>query len=387
MRILHANNVRRGSGGSTRSCEASIAALRRAGVEVDVFLRDSKDIGGGVAGKLGALLDGLHGAAVVRDFAARLRERRPDVVHVHELFPLIPPRILAACAEAGIPVVMTCYDYRLTCPVATHRVRGEACFRCLGGREHWCVLRNCRGSLPESIAHALHNAAARRAGHFERHVARFLPLSGHLRDFMVERQGIDPGRIAVSHPPIRLPLAPVADPAAGAYVAYAGRFVPEKGVEVMVEACRRLGLPMRFSGDAPGHPAVREGDDATFGATWKSPEELAAFYRGARVLVMPSLWPETFGIVAAEAMSHGVPVVASRIGALPETVVDGETGLLARPGDAADLADRIARVWNDPALARRLGANGRRRAEEEFSEDVHVARLVGVYEAVARRRG
>ena len=184
---------------------------------------------------------------------------------------------------------------------------------------------------------------------------------------------------------IALPPRAVEDPAQGRYVGFAGRFAREKGVEVMVEACRRAGLPMRFAGDAPSHPAVRSDDDATFVMT-KSPAELAEFYRGARILVVPSLWAETFGIVAAEAMSHGIPVVASRIGALQETVRDGETGLLAEPHDVEDFAEKIARIWNDPDLARRLGHNARRLVESQFSRQAHFDRLAPVYaEAIARR--
>jgi glycosyltransferase involved in cell wall biosynthesis len=177
---------------------------------------------------------------------------------------------------------------------------------------------------------------------------------------------------------VELPPHPVEDPARGGYVAYAGRFVHEKGVELMVEACRREGLPMAFAGDAPSHPAVRPEDGARFVMT-KSPAELAEFYRGARLVVVPSIWAETFGLVAAEAMSHGVPVVASRIGALPETVRDGETGLIAAPGDVADLAAKIRRIWDDGALARRLGAQARRHVETEYGEAAHFKRLSRVY--------
>jgi len=382
MRVLHTNNAHRGLGGASLAYAATIDVLRRGGIEVDVFARDSKDLPNNLAGKMTAFFGGLYAARAVREFEAVLRDRRPDLVHIHELYPLISPWILPRCARAGIPVVMSCHDYRLSCPIATHYTRGADCHRCLGGREYWCVLRNCRASIPESVAYALRNASARRFDLFHRHVNLFMVPSGHLRDFLTGRLGIDPRRVVVNYPPIRVPPQPVADPSEGGYVAYAGRFVHEKGVEVMVDACRRAGLPMRFAGDAPSHPAVGPGDDASFVMT-KSPADLAQFYRGARVLAMPSIWPETFGVVAAEAMSHGVPVVASRIGALQETVRDGETGLLAEPGNAADLAEKLGRVWADADLARRLGRNARLRVEEEFAESAHFTRLVQVYEDLA----
>jgi glycosyltransferase involved in cell wall biosynthesis len=78
-------------------------------------------------------------------------------------------------------------------------------------------------------------------------------------------------------------------------------------------------------------------------------------------------------------MSHGIPVVVSRMGALQYTVRDGETGLLAQPGDAADLAEKITRIWADAELARRLGRGGRSHAELNFSPRAHFDRLVGIY--------
>jgi glycosyltransferase involved in cell wall biosynthesis len=378
MRVLHAYNNHRGFGGSDRATEATIGVLRERGVHVEEFKRDSREIPQNLAGKIQAFAHGIYAPGAVREFAAVLRERPPDVVHVHELYPLISPWILPACTRAGIPVVMSCSDFRLSCPIATHYTRGEACYRCAGGREYWCVLRNCRAQVPESVAYALRNASARRFGLFDRNVSRFVVASEYQRDVLAAKAGIDPGRVTVNYCAISLPPEPVSDPSLGAYVGFAGRFADEKGVEVMVEACRRVGVPMSFAGSAPDHPAVGPGDDATFVMTG-SAEELARFYRGARILVVPSLWAETFGIVAAEAMSHGIPVVASRIGALEGTVRDGETGLLAQAGDAADLAEKIARIWNDAALARRLGANARKVVESEFSHQAHFDRLMRVY--------
>jgi glycosyltransferase involved in cell wall biosynthesis len=102
------------------------------------------------------------------------------------------------------------------------------------------------------------------------------------------------------------------------------------------------------------------------------------------VIVVPSIWPEAFGIVTAEAMSHGIPVVASRLGALDGTVRDGESGLLAEPGNAADFADKIGRIWSDPDLARSLGRGARAHVESQYTHQAHFDRLMRVYaEAIA----
>jgi glycosyltransferase involved in cell wall biosynthesis len=378
MRVLHAYNTHRGMGGSDRTTAATIEVLRARGVEVEEFVRDSRTLPANLGGKITAFVGGLHGGEAVHAFEAVLRSRRPDVVHVHELYPLISPWILPCCTRAGVPVVMTCNDFRLSCPVATHFIRGETCYKCLGGREYWCVVRNCRDNVAESVAYAMRNASAH-SFHLFDHVHRFVVISDFMRGFMVERIGLEASRVVVNYCAIGLPAEPVADPSQGTYVGFAGRFVPEKGVEVMVEACRSLGLPMRFAGDAPQHPAIRATDNATFVMT-KTPQDLAAFYRGARVIVVPSTWTEAFGIVAAEALSHGIPVVASRLGGLTTTVADGEAGLLAEPGNAADFAEKIRRIWDDPQLARRLGRGARAYVERQFAHPVHFERLMAVYE-------
>lgn len=386
MRILHVYNKHRGAGGSDATTAATIEVLRSRGVEVDTFVRDSRDLPTNLRGKVTAFIGGLYAAEAVRTLEAQLQQRRPDVVHVHELYPLISPWILPRCRAAGIPVVMTCNDFRLSCPIATHFTRGESCFRCAGGHEHWCVLRNCRDNLAESTAFALRNASARRFGLFSQGVQRYVAISQYQLDYMTGPLGMDPARVRMIHCAIDLPAQPVADPAQGRYAAFAGRFVVEKGVEVMVQACRLAGVPMRFAGSAPQHPAVRADDDASFVMT-RSPAELATFYRGARMLVVPSVWPETFGIVAAEAMGHGIPVVVSRTGGLQHSVVDGESGLLAEPGNVQDLADKIGRVWRDEALARRLGAAARLRAEQRFGHDAHFDRLMQLYREVLAEAG
>ena len=386
MRVLHVYNKHRGFGGSDKATAATIEALHQHGVEVEAFVRDSKDLPANLAGKVQALVGGLYASEAVKAFADVIARRRPDLVHAHELYPMISPWVLDHCRRAGIPVVVTCNDFRLSCPIATHYTQGATCFKCQGGREYWCVLRNCRASLPESMAYALRNASARHFGLFDHGVQRYVVLSDYQRVFMTEQLRIPAWRVVVNACAIALPEQPVEDPAAGAYVGFAGRFVFEKGVEVMIQACRMAGVPMCFAGDAPQHPAVRPDDDAQFVMT-RSPTELAAFYRGARIIVVPSIWPETFGIVAAEAMSHGVPVIASRIGGLQYSLREGESGLLAEPGDAADLAEKIRLIWDDPTLARRLGSGARRHAEAHFSPLAHVERLKEIYVQVLAEAG
>jgi glycosyltransferase involved in cell wall biosynthesis len=115
-----------------------------------------------------------------------------------------------------------------------------------------------------------------------------------------------------------------------------------------------------------------------------SPQEL---YPTARLVVVPSLWPEPFGLVGPEAMAHGIPVVASRVGGIPEWLDDGEVGFLVEPGDVQGLADRINRLLFDRPLARRLGQRARAVAGNRFTVPGYVDRFLDVLkEAISSSR-
>lgn len=384
MRVLHAYNLHRGGGGSDAATKATVRIATERGVTVGAFARDSRLISPGIRGKAHAFFGGIYARSAVNEFSRTLEEFAPDVVHVHELYPMISPWIMPRCTKAGVPVVMNVYDYRLSCPVATHYNNG-VCEKCSGGHEYWAVLKNCRSSLAESVAFAARSTAARLFDLYTGHVARFIVLTPFMQRWLSQEIGVSEDRISISPCSVAIPDTGVDDPSQGEYIGFAGRFVPEKGVEVLLEASRLAKVPVRMAGNAPEHPAVRAGDDVSFVMT-NSPAELADFYRRCRALVVPSIWSEAFGIVAAEAMSHGVPVIASRIGGLPDVVQHNATGLLFEAGNAADLATQLRRIWDDADLCRRLGAAARQRVSQRCSEDAYFDRLMNVYQSVASTR-
>lgn len=378
LRVLHVFNRHRHGGGSDNAWDATIRLSREAGLDVRVFERDSRDLPAGVRGRVRAFADGLYPRRTLAALDAAIARHSPDVINTHELYPLITPFALARAARSGVPVVHTLYDFRMSCPIATHGRSGKVCTECVDHGEHRAFTNNCRGNHAESAAFALRSTLARRFDLYRRHVSHFIVLSPFARDWLIAHHGIAPDRITIGNCAITAPERSVADPAAGGYIAFAGRPVPEKGMAVLAAAARIARLPVRIAVPAGAPLPADLGDHIDVIAT-RGPDELAAFYRGARMLVVPSLWFETFAIVAGEAMGHGVPVIASDIGALANTVVRDETGLLVPPGDAAALASAMRRLWDDAALTRRLGANARERTTREFSGATHLARVRSAY--------
>jgi hypothetical protein len=174
MKVLYVFNRHRGIGGSNNATEATIGLSRRFGLDVEVFARSSDEIRSGLWGRLidGAGFYYRHGA--IREFRVLLEAFKPDVVHAYELFPMISPWILPLCTKRRIPVVMTCYDYRLTCPITSHFRAGAVCTKCIDGREYWPVLLNCHQKITDSAALALYRPMIRKFRLFHNHVTHFV---------------------------------------------------------------------------------------------------------------------------------------------------------------------------------------------------------------------
>ena len=169
----------------------------------------------------------------------------------------------------------------------------------------------------------------------------------------------------------------VGEPDDPPHVLYAGRLSAEKGVLELVEAS--AGLPLVVAGDGP----LRDRVPGALG--FVAHDRLLELYERAAVVACPSL-REGFGVVCAEAMAHGRPVVASAVGGLRELVVDGETGLLVPPGDVGELRAALERLLGDAELRARLGEAARARARESFSWERAVSLMLSAYEEAARGR-
>lgn len=378
MKVLHVFNRHRNGGGSDNAWDATIALSKRKGVDVHTFERDSGQLPAGLHGKLKAFADGIYAREATRDFDNRLRVDRPDLIHTHELYPLITPFVLEIAQKHGVPVVHSVYDFRITCPVATHFDGERVCTQCLDESALGIVKRNCRGAVAENVAFALRYEVARHRDMFRRCVSQFIVLTPFSGEWLVNQAGIDPDRICVNECAIPAPRPPV-DPARSRLAGFAGRYVTEKGTPIFLEAAAKAGIDAAIAVPAGTACEGLEHTGAEITVT-QTREQLIAFYRSCRFLVVPSLWFETFAIVAAEAMAEGVPVLASDIGALRDTVPEGVAGMHFETGDSDGLAKLMERLLLDDTLVRRLGEGARDRVERVFTEEAHFERLMRAYD-------
>ena len=380
LNIIIAHNDYGRFSGEEVAVQAMGSVLKSNGHTVTWVRPSSGEIGDSFGKKIEAFFSGIYNPGSRRRIAKLLRDQEIDLVQVQNLYPFLSPSILLACKEEDVPVVMRCPNYRLFCPNGLHLHEGRICERCLGGKEWFCILLNCEQSRIKSVGYAARNAFARKTGMILDNVDVFVVLSRFQKERFVAH-GIPVEKIEILHN-----MAPVVEMSEssvqpGDIISFVGRICAEKGIMDLVDAARMLPqYSFAAAGSTEAMPGIesRAPENLTFFG-FLAGKKLDEFFEKSRMLVFPSTWFEGFPNVIAKAMAHGKPVIASRIGAIPEIVDDCETGLLFEPGNARDMAQKIEYLWQRAELCMEMGRKGIRKAKEEYSEQRYYDRLMVIY--------
>jgi glycosyltransferase involved in cell wall biosynthesis len=392
MKILLAHNSYQEPGGEDVVFRAEGHLLREAGHEVSEYRRDNGEIEGySKVRRLALIGRPVWASDSYRDFHALLRRNRPEIVHVHNTFPLISPSIFWACRKEGVPVVNTLHNYRLLCPRGNLLRAGKPCEDCITGNYWQGVVHGCyRNSRVETAPVALMLTLHHASKTWTRMVDHYIAPSAFARNQFL-KAGFPAGQITVK--PNFVDPDPGQRTGDGSYALFIGRLSPEKGVDTLLRAWRKLPKThtLRIVGDGSLRARLESEADGDGLSNVKfmgrlSHEQGIEVMKGARFVIFPSEWYETFGLGIAEAFACGVPAVVSRLGAMQEIVQEGHTGFLFQPGDSDDLARTVARAWNQPEHMRRLGAHARSEYETKYTAAVNYRQLLEIYEQVIARR-
>ena len=386
MKVYQLYNQQRSRfGGEPAVVHATMQVLAQNGHQSRLLMKSSRVLENSLVKRVCAFWGGVYNLHTYYEMRRLLEVDRPDVVHVHSVYPMFSPSALVACRRVGVPVVMTVHSDYLTCPTWYHLYKGQVCEDCIGGHEYQCVVKNCRNNIFESAAYALRSSVARRFGLFADNVTVLIALTTFAKERLL-KAGFCNEQIAVV-PNFTSLTESTLERGSGEYVGFAGRISPEKGLNVLLDAAARMpDIPFKVAGDGPDLPEMR----------FRAPrnvqflgqlafDDLVAFYRRCKILLVPSLCFEQLPMVVIDAMALGVPVVASRIGGLPDVVDDGITGLVFEPGNPADLMEKLRHLWGDRQLCERFARAGREKARLRYSPEVYSRNLLNVYETAIKR--
>lgn len=323
--------------------------MRDGGHGVTIFCPERR--GGHLLGKLREGAAAIWATNVAKKVQDLIWETRPDVIHCHNLFPGLSPATLRVADRAGVAVVLTLHNYRLLCLPATFLRDGQICEDCLGRQPWRGVVHRCyRNSAAGSAALAMSLAVHRIGRTFDR-VDLYLAVSDFVRIKHLQA-GFSPARMLTKP---NFAWASSRREGAGEYFLIAGRLSAEKDVRTILDAWRSVRARLVIVGDGPDTEMLRRAapQSVEFRGT-VPPGEVSALLGRARALLFPSLSYEGAPRAVLEAYAAGVPVVANAVGALPEIVIDGVTGLLVPPGDPTAVTDALEHLMDD-AESCRLG--------------------------------
>ena len=385
MRILIVHNDYGRFSGEEQAIEDIAKVLSANGHEIDWLRHPGPNSNYSTEQKIRGFFTGIYSFRYNERIKTVLSKKRYDIVQIQNLYPFISPSILPVCKERNIPVIMRCPNYRLFCPNGLHLSHGEICERCLYGREWHCILRNCEDNYFKSTGYAVRNTAARISGMITKNVSHYIVLS----EFQKQRfanGGIPPEKISVL-PNAVLGSKKTDEHGCGRTLSFIGRSSPEKGIHHFLEAARRI-PEKEFT------VAGRIKDSKTLNGVPKnvnfvgflSGQDLDEFYRNTYALIFPSICFEGYPNTLVRAMAYGKPVVASRIGAIPQIVGDGVHGYLFEPGNVGDLVKQIKKILEDPGRAQKMGEAGAKKIAAENAESVYYQKLIEIYNRAINAR-
>ncbi|PCJ57491.1 MAG: lipopolysaccharide N-acetylglucosaminyltransferase [Planctomycetota bacterium] len=360
--------------------------LLEAGHKVVSFTKTSEGLNQSAMKKIDAFFSGIYSRKSKREFEQFLKVEKPDVINIHNLYPLISPSILSVGYEAGIPIVMTVHNVRLICPNGLFFTHGEICEKCSEGKEYWCVLKNCEQNLMKSTGYALRAAFARITKMYQKYVTLYTCLTRFQRNKLISA-GYPKEKMVILSNFSRQPEVDV-EYNGGEYIGFVGRISPEKGIPNILRAAQKIpDIPFKFAGNYERMKKLIE--KAPPNAEFVGPlgqDELDVFYANIRILVLASECYESFPLVLTEAMYRKIPVISSWYGGLSDIVIDGSTGLLVKPQSSKDLATQIKYLWEKPDLCKKFGEEGYQRAMKKYTPAVYIKYLMLIYERAITER-
>lgn len=373
-RVLVAHNSYQYRGGEDSVCEEEVRLLRSRGHEVAVYSRHNAELG--TEPTFTHAIDTIWSRRTASDIEITIQDFKPDIIHAHNIFPLISPSLYWVARKHKVPIVQTLHNYRLLCAQGSLNRLGASCEKCIGTLPWRSIVHGCyRESRSQSGLLTAMLGIHRSLGTYRNQVTRYIALDPFCRDIFV-RGGIPADKISIKGNFVDLPR-PTTQSRHG--FLYVGRLSSEKGAAVLHEAWQdELMPPLTVIGDGPMREIFSPTDRIT-ALGRRSSKFIYDLMNRSIALVLPSIVYENFPRVLVEAYACGLPVIASKYGPLKNLIEDRNTGLLFEPGNAGELNRIIHWADNNRENMAAMGSNCRYRYEEYYNADANYHQLIDIY--------
>lgn len=386
MKILLVHNEYREPGGEEKVVDAEIRLLREQGFQVQECRFRSRDIAG-IGQKIKTAIDLPYSSDSEKKILSEIARFKPDILHVHNFFPLATPSVFFAAKSLGVKTVFTLHNFRILCANGLLLRENKPCELCVSNGPTPAVIHGCyQGSRLASLAVARMIRRYQGAQRWEDFVDQFIVLTNFAKSIYL-RAGIPENKISIKPNFIFHPAGefnPQLQTRSTRKVVFVGRLSGEKGISTLLKAKKPTdNYQLNILGDGELGDVVKSAAARDKNIVWHgrvSSKEVYAAISDADLLVFPSECYENFPISILEAMAHGRPVVASRIGGIPEIVQDGETGFLFEPGNEHSLSETIQGALGNLEKLRRMGLSARLEFEQKYSPAPNFSQLNAIYE-------
>jgi glycosyltransferase involved in cell wall biosynthesis len=380
MRILFVHNFYQLEGGEDAVFKNEIELLKIKNEILEYTVNN--DSINSLSGRILVFFRVVFSFKAYREFKQYLVLHNPDVVHVHNYFPLLSPSIFYACKKNNIPVIHTLHNYRAVCPTALLMHSGEINERSIKGTSWWAVTQKVyRGSFIGTLVLATMVELHKWLGTWKTKVNYYVALTEFSKQKYIE----------AGWPEYKICIKPnfIDDPFSGAkaevenrdYALFVGRLSEEKGIDILLDGWKGITSNLKIVGDGPLREYVVS--KTSKGVEYLGLKDKAGvlnLIKNADFIIMPSTWYETFGMVIIEAFACGTPVIVSKLGSLQIIVEDGMTGLHFEAGNAKDLAEKAQWLIDNPQRAREMGQNARNEYLAKYTPEKNYEMLMGIYQ-------
>lgn len=321
-----------------------------------------------------------------------LKEIKPDIVHLNCITYYLSPSVIASCQKNNIPVVLTIRDPFLFCPNVGLMINSETfCEQelCVSGNPIHCVLNRCNDkSIFKSVVSSIEFSLRKIHGLYNK-IPVFICTSEAILNLAL-KSGIPNEKLILINNFLDDSILQIRPEFTNkGYFLFAGRLEKEKGINILLKAMSKLpDVQLRIVGTGSDEENLKKMTrdmnltNVTF-AGYKIGEDLAQEYRGCIATIIPSNYFEAFGMTILESFAYGKPVIGSNIGGIPELIDDNINGFTFELENVNQLTLAMNKMNSDKLMARKMGRNGRVKAETQYHSKVYYSKLISLYKSVA----